>query len=145
VFLHKNALGLREKNGMRQKKSWQDNVMLRTIIEGIIEKKGKEIVCIDLSRLDYAICSYFVICHGDSVPHVQALADFLEQYAGQTLGVRPYSVQGMENSLWVVMDFGDIFVHIFKGEVRSFYSLEGLWADGHLTQIDEPVFNQKHK
>lgn len=113
------------------------NEVLHTIIDGIIEKKGKEVVCIDLSELDFAICSYFVICHGDSTTHVSALADFLEHDVASKHTQSPWSVQGKENSLWVILDFGDIFVHIFKKDVRSFYNLEDLWADGNVLRIDE--------
>jgi len=100
------------------------------IIEGIKEKKGKEIVSIDLSALENSICRYFVICHGDSNTQVAAIAQWIEKVMEEKLDEKVWHKQGLENAHWVLLDYVDVVVHIFQKEFRDFYNLEGLWADG---------------
>ncbi len=99
------------------------------IIEGIEEKKGQKIVCLDLSQFNIAICDYFVICHGTSRTHVGAIAESIEEYVKKHTGSFPSRREGLANSEWVLLDYLDVVVHIFQEEVRGHYQLEDLWAD----------------
>ena len=111
------------------------------IIEGIQEKKGKDIVCIDLSALENSICRYFIICHGDSNTQVSAIAQWVEKVMEDKLDEKVWRKQGLENAHWVLLDYFDVVVHIFQKEFRDFYNLEGLWADGKINLIKEGCFN----
>ena len=111
--------------------------MINNIIRGILEKKGYEVVCIDLSQVENAICDYFVICHGDSNTQVNAIAESIEKETTEHLSVRPDSVEGMGNAEWVLLDYGHTVVHIFQKHVRKRYQLEELWGDGKVTRIVE--------
>ena len=111
--------------------------MINSIIKGIFEKKGHEIVCIDLSQVENAICDYFVICHGDSNTQVNAIAESVEKETTEGLSVRPYSVEGRENAEWVLLDYGQTVVHVFQKPFRRRYQLEELWGDGKVTRIEE--------
>jgi len=111
------------------------------IIEGIQEKKGKDIVCIDLSALENSICRYFIICHGDSNTQVSAIAQWVEKVMEDKLDEKVWRKQGLENAHWVLLDYFDVVVHIFQKEFRDFYNLEGLWADGKINLIKEGYFN----
>ncbi|MDR2039432.1 MAG: ribosome silencing factor [Bacteroidales bacterium] len=113
--------------------------MIESIIKGIFEKKGHEVVCIDLSRVENAICSYFVICHGDSNTQVNAIAESVEKETREQLQIRPYSVEGTNNAEWVLLDYGDAIVHIFQKPFRSHYKLEELWGDGKITHIESNI------
>lgn len=111
------------------------------IIEGIKEKKGKEIISINLSKLENAVCRYFIICHGDSNTQVSAIAQWVEHFLEEKINERVQRKQGMENAQWVLLDYVDVVVHIFQKEYRDFYNLEGLWADGLVEYIDNEHLN----
>lgn len=107
------------------------------IIEAIREKKGHEIVSIDLRQVENSICECFIICHGESDTQVGAITDSIEKKLKEESGIRAHHVEGRQNSQWVLLDFFDILVHVFQEEFRSFYSLEELWADGIVTRVVE--------
>lgn len=116
-------------------------VIVDNIIEGIQEKKGKEIVCIDLSAIETSICRYFIICHGDSNTQVGAIAQSVEKVLEEKLNEKVRRKQGLENAHWVLLDYVDVVVHIFQKEFRDFYNLEGLWADGRVNLVANGYFN----
>jgi len=111
--------------------------LINSIIKGIFEKKGHEIVSIDLSRIENAICDFFVICHGDSNSQVNAIAESVEKETIGQLDMRPLSIEGMANAEWVLLDYGQIVVHIFQKPFRIRYKLEELWGDGKVARIEE--------
>ena len=111
--------------------------MINSIIKGILEKKGHEVICIDLSQVDNAICDCFVICHGDSNTQVNAIAESVEKETLEQLNVRPFSIQGRDNAEWVLLDYGQTVVHVFQKPFRMRYQLEELWGDGKVTRMDE--------
>jgi len=108
------------------------------IVEAIQEKKGKQIVTIDLSRVENSICDCFIICHGDSATQVGAITESIEKKLKETGGIRAHHVEGRQNSQWVLLDYFDILVHVFQEEYRSFFKLEELWADGKVVMAEEP-------
>lgn len=114
-----------------------NNELLHCIIEAILDKKGKEIVNIDLMRLDYAMCDNFVICHGDSTTQVSAIAESVEEKVKETLGIRVTHREGTENARWVLLDYGSVVIHIFVKEAREYYKLEDLWGDADITIIKD--------
>ena len=109
--------------------------LVKRIVEGIQEKKGKDIVVADLTGTDNTVCKYFVICEGNTPTQVAAIADSVSDYVRIHAGSKPTAVEGMRNARWVVMDYSDVLVHIFVPEDRHFYNLENLWADAQLTEI----------
>jgi ribosome-associated protein len=111
------------------------------IIEGIKEKKGKEIVSIDISKLENSVCRYFIICHGDSNTQVSAIAQWIEKVVEDELNEKVWKKQGFENAQWILLDFVDIVVHIFQKESRDFYNLESLWADGKIEKFENEYIN----
>ncbi|NDV46450.1 ribosome silencing factor [Paludibacter sp. 221] len=107
------------------------------IVEGIQERKGKKIVVVDMSELQDAPCSYFVICEGDSRVQVNAISESVKDWLRDNAKVKPYAVDGTDNAEWVAMDYGYIIVHVFLPEVRAFYDIEHLWEDAKLTVIED--------
>ena len=99
------------------------------IADAISDKKGKNIVSLDLSGFDGAICNRFVVCNADSTTQVSAIADGIEEKVLERLGEKAWRVEGQQTSLWIAMDYVDVVVHIFLTELREFYKLEELWAD----------------
>lgn len=113
----------------------ENKEIVEKIIEGIQEKKGKNIVVVDLNKLQDPPCSYFVICEGDSNVHVNSIAFSIKEHVSEQIDLKPYATDGLENSLWVAMDYGQIIVHIFQRPYREFYDLEHLWHDADLRFI----------
>ena len=115
------------------------NELIETIVGAIQDKKGKDIVSLDLSGFDGAICSHFVVCNADSTTQVAAIADGIEETVQQKMGQNVWRVEGKQTGLWVAMDYLDVVVHIFTTELRSFYKLEELWADAPMKRYDYEV------
>jgi len=107
------------------------------ILEAIREKKGHEIVSIDLSEVENSICDCFIICHGESVTQVGAITESIERKLKEEAQIKAHHVEGLQNSQWVLLDYFDILVHVFQEEFRAFYRLEELWADGKVTKVTE--------
>ena len=110
---------------------------IKTIVEAIQDKKGKNVCSLDLSGIGTSICDHFVICNADSTPAVLAIADNIEEEMIVKCNTRVLRQQGKENAFWIIMDFSDIVVHIFQTEYREFYRLEDLWADAKKTTYEE--------
>lgn len=105
------------------------------ITEGIQDKKGKRIICLDLSDIETAAASNFIICEGTSSMQVGAIADNIRDHLLEQEGIKPYNYDGYKNSQWIVLDYGDTLVHIFTREMRELYNLEELWSDAKVTEI----------
>lgn len=108
-----------------------------SIIKGIQDKKGSGIVVADLTQTDGAVCSYFIICQGNSPTQVEAIAGSVGDYVREAEGEKPVSCIGLGLAQWVAIDFVDVMVHIFLPEAREFYDLEHLWEDAKLTRIPD--------
>lgn len=102
---------------------------LKCIADAILDKKGSFVCSLDLKMIGTAICDYFVVCNADSRPQVIAIADNIEEQMIKKCGQKVIRMQGKENAFWIIMDYGNIVVHIFQTEYRQFYRLEDLWAD----------------
>ncbi len=106
---------------------------IRTLVDKVVEavqdKKGRDITVIDLSGIDGCITKAFVICEGGSPSQIEAIADSVSEKVRIDLGDKPSKVAGLENCVWVAIDYIDIMVHIFVPEARDHYDLEHLWAD----------------
>ena len=111
--------------------------LVQAIIEGIQEKKGKSIVHVDLSDIEYAATQGFVICQGSSSMQVESIADSIREYVEEKTGVRPYNYDGYRNAEWIVIDYGTIYAHVFLPEFRERYRLEELWSDAKLIDIPD--------
>ena len=115
----------------------ETTILTDTVIDGIREKKGLDIVTLDLSKIDNSVCSVFVICHGSSKIQVQAIADSVFEMVKKKTGQNPWHKEGYQNSDWILLDYVDVVVHVFNKETRLFYNLEGLWADAEKTVIND--------
>lgn len=109
--------------------------LVEIITKGIQEKKGSDIVIVDMAEIDGAICKYFVICQGNSPTQVDAITDSVEEYARINTGEKPVRVAGRENAQWIAMDYTDVMVHVFLPDVREYYNLENLWQDAKITRL----------
>lgn len=115
----------------------QTELLTTKIIEALEDTKGKHIVKMDFSKIYNSFCKVFVICHGTSTTHVSALANNVDDKVRKELGEHPLHMEGYNNSSWVVIDYGDVVVHIFLEDERDRYRLEELWADAKMTEFKE--------
>ncbi|MCI5706293.1 MAG: ribosome silencing factor [Odoribacter sp.] len=107
------------------------------VIEALEDNKAHEIVKIDLRKIENCFCSFFVICHGTSGTHIASLADAVEEKVKEDLHESPFHIEGMNAAQWVIVDYGDVVVHVFDKEMRDFYQLEDFWGDGIIERIPE--------
>jgi ribosome-associated protein len=111
--------------------------LVETIKEAIQDKKGSNIVVADLTKIEGTICQYFIICTGNSPTQVEAIAESIGDVVREKLGEKPAHVVGLEQAMWVAMDYTDVLVHVFLPDVREYYDLEHLWEDAPLTRIPD--------
>lgn len=102
---------------------------IKVITEAMLEKKAEEVVSLDLRPIGTAIADYFIVCSAQSTTQVCAIAENVEDRMIELLKTKPARKQGQENGFWVILDYGDIVVHVFQTSQRNFYRLEDLWAD----------------
>ena len=110
--------------------------LVAEIVNGLQEKKGKEIVSLDLRNIESAVTDFFVLCTGDSNTHVNALAGSVEEEVRKALKDKPWHIEGTSNGEWVLLDYVNVVVHIFLDEVREHYNIEGLWADAETREYE---------
>jgi len=124
---------------MRKKKAANTLTLEERIIESIREKKGRNIVNINLTKLNNSICEYFIISHGESDTQVRAIARNIEDKVKKHLKQNIYHAEGYQNAQWILLDFNTVVAHIFQEKTRNYYKLEELWADGETTIYPEEM------
>ena len=110
---------------------------IKLIAEAMLEKKAKDVVAMDLTGIGTAITDSFVLCNADSTTQVVAISDNIVEQMWLKAKRDPIRAQGRENAFWIILDYGDIVVHIFKTEYREFYRLEDLWSDAEKTIFND--------
>jgi len=104
------------------------------IVHGIQEKKGNDIVRLDLRNINSSVADYFIICHADSSTQMKAIADSVEKEVYLMSGQDPVHKEGFEQADWILLDYIDIVVHIFRTEKRSHFGIEDLWGDAAIEE-----------
>jgi ribosome-associated protein len=115
----------------------QTTSLLDAIVEGMQDRKAKNITILDISKLENRVTDYFVICDADSKTHVKSIADSVEDMVIKLTHEKPYHTEGQQNSEWILIDYINIVAHVFLRETREFYNIEGLWGDAEITTIND--------
>ncbi len=113
---------------------------LELIIKALDSKRGEDIQAIKIADLTI-LADYFVIVNGTSNTHARTLADEVEFQLSQQ-GIEPQRRESDTGNTWIVLDYGDIIIHVFYKETRNFYKLEGLWADGEQIDISNLIVKE---
>lgn len=108
----------------------RNSKLFKTIISAIRQKKGENIVSLDLRKIQEAVADFFIVCEASSSVQVRAIADAIEHEVKMHTGELPYRHEGYQALQWVLIDYVNIVVHIFQPETRKFYKLEEMWNDG---------------
>ncbi|MBO0360965.1 ribosome silencing factor [Hymenobacter sp. BT186] len=107
------------------------------VVRGMQEKKGLDIVVMNLKELKNAVSDYFIVCSASSDTQLDAIARSVEEEVEKLTGQNPWQTEGRMNREWVLLDYVDVVVHIFLRDRRQFYALEELWGDAEITYIEE--------
>ena len=111
-----------------------EKMMAQIACKAIDDKKGQDIKIIDIHNVS-VIADYFVIASGTNSNQVQAIVDNVEEQLGRA-GFEAKQIEGNRNSSWILMDYGDVIVHVFDEENRLFYDLKRIWRDGKVLEMD---------
>jgi len=125
----------RKKSGST--KLTRNSKIFKSIIKAIQEKKGENIITLDLRKIPEAVADFFVICEATSTIQIKAIADFVEETVKKDCGENPYKHEGYNALQWVLIDYVNIVVHIMQPETRKFYKLEEMWSDAALTEHND--------
>lgn len=110
--------------------------LIDAIVEGLLEKKAKDIKLLDV-RLLTTLTDYFVVCHGTSETQIRALANSAIEKVKEELGENVWKKEGMDARRWIILDYVNVVVHIFNEEKRQYYGIERMWNDAEITEIED--------
>jgi len=125
------VLATRKKGSARLNKNSR---LFKTIIKAIQEKKGENIVSLDLRKIPEAVADFFVICEANNQPQIRAISDFIEEQVKKNCGENPYRHEGKQNLQWVLIDYVNVVIHVMMPEQRKFYKLEEMWSDAAMEE-----------
>lgn len=111
--------------------------IIKTIIQSIQQKKGENIISLDLRKIPEAVADFFIICEANNQPQIRAISDFVEGEVKKKLGEDPYRHEGLKHLHWVLIDYINVVVHIMLPESRKFYKLEEMWNDAKAEKAKE--------
>ncbi|TAH21610.1 MAG: ribosome silencing factor [Cytophagales bacterium] len=120
-----------------KKPSVRSETLCKTVIEGMQEKKGLDIVVLDLREIKGAVTDFFVICSANSDTQAEALMNSVAEQVYKGIGEDVWQKEGAGNREWILLDFVDVVAHIFKKDRRKFYGLEELWGDAEISFIND--------
>jgi ribosome-associated protein len=112
----------------------RNSKIFKTIIQSIREKKGEQIISLDLRKIPEAVADFFIICEAGSNTQVKAIAEHVEMQVKERCGEVIYKHEGYQALQWVLIDYVNIVVHVFQPETRKFYRLEEMWSDADLVE-----------
>jgi ribosome-associated protein len=121
---------------MAKKTKKEKRNLIDVVIEAADEKKAYDFTIIDLSNINGRICDYFVICSATSSIQVESIVNNIELKVKKELKQLPYSIEGLKNAYWVILDYIDIVVHVMQQQAREYYELEKLWADTEIKKFN---------
>lgn len=125
----------KEKKKIKLQQADRDKELVQIIVEGMREKKARNITLMDLQKIENSFCNYFVICEADSKPQLQAITESVEEFTQKKVSVKPHHVEGIQNAEWILLDYLTVVVHIFRSDIRAFYNIEELWADANIQHL----------
>lgn len=111
--------------------------IIKTIINAIQEKKGENIVSLDLRKIDEAVADFFIICEAGNQPQIRSICENVEEQVKLKCGEEPFHHEGHKAMQWVLIDYVNVVVHVMQPETRGFYKLEEMWSDATVKRHDE--------
>ncbi|WP_435354223.1 ribosome silencing factor [Emticicia sp. SJ17W-69] len=130
---------------MKEIKELSGDELCRLVVHGMLEKKAANIVVMDLRKVKNSITDFFVICSGNTDTQIDAIATSVDDEVFKATKMNPWHQEGKQNKEWILLDYIDVVVHVFRKDRRKFYDLESLWGDAELTQIEESMEPEPEK
>lgn len=130
---------------MKEIKELSGDELCRLVVHGMLEKKAANIVVMDLRKVKNSITDFFVICSGNTDTQIDAIATSVDDEIFKATKMNPWHQEGKQNKEWILLDYIDVVVHVFRKDRRKFYDLESLWGDAELTQIEESMEPEPEK
>jgi len=121
----------------KKKKAPNSEKLSEAIVQGMQEKKGFDIVVLDLRKVKNAVADFFVICSGNSDKQLDAISESIDEFVFKKIKENPWHSEGKNNKEWMLLDYINVVAHVFKKEKRNFYALEKLWGDAEITRIED--------
>jgi len=122
---------------VKAKKDISSEELSQIVVKGMQERKALNIVVMDMRQVKNAFTDFFVVCSGTSDTQIDAIADSVDKEVWEATSQNPRSMEGKANREWILVDYYDVIVHVFKKDRREFYKLEELWGDAEFTYIEE--------
>ena len=110
--------------------------ILKQVVAAMQDKKAKNIISLDLRNIVDSVSQYFVLCDAQSSTQVDAIYDNVLEIVQKNCYINPSHREGYENSEWILIDYFDVVVHVFREDIRNFYKLEELWGDAVLKRYE---------
>lgn len=107
----------------------KNSKLFKAIIHAIQDKKGSNIISLDLRKIPEAVADFFIICEANSTTQVKAISDNVEFYVKTVTDESPYRHEGQQAAHWILVDYINVVVHVMQPETRKFYKLEEMWSD----------------
>ncbi len=123
---HLASLTNRKKSAARLTKN---SKIIKTIIAAIQEKKGENIISLDLRKINEAVTDFFIVCEASNPAQIRAIANNVEDNVKEKCDENPYHHEGFQQLQWVLIDYVNVVVHVMQKETRKFYQLEEMWSD----------------
>ena len=130
---------------MKEIKELSGDELCRLVVHGMLEKKASNIVVMDMRKVKNSITDFFVICSGNTDTQIDAIATSVDEEVFKASKINPWHQEGKQNKEWILLDYIDVVVHVFRKDRRKFYDLESLWGDDELTQIAESMEPEQEK
>ena len=115
----------------------RNSKIIKTIINAIQEKKGDNIISLDLRKIQEAVADFFILCQAGSHTQVRAISEFIEDEVRKKCSEAPYHHEGIQALQWILIDYVNVVVHVMMPESRKFYKLEEMWSDAVLEEHDD--------
>ena len=115
----------------------ETEILVSEIVEALQDKKGRDIITMNLTEIQGSVCQYFVICEGGSPTQVSALSDSVWVKIYERLKEKPLGIVGTQEAQWIALDYGTVIVHVFLPELRQYYNLENLWEDAKIQEFNQ--------
>lgn len=112
----------------------KNSKIFKAVISAIQQKKGENVVSLDLRKIPEAVADFFIVCEATSSTQVKGIADFVESHLREVLNEAPYHHEGHQGLHWILIDYVNIVVHVMQPETRKFYKLEEMWSDAEVEE-----------
>ena len=137
ILTNSTSTIIESRNNTRQEEHTIDTEnIVRAAVEAAIEMKATELKILDV-RGRTSFCDWFILCNGNNSRQMQAISDNILRQFKKELGLNPMGVEGTRSNKWVLIDLGDVIVHVFERDMRGYYDLDGLWSDAPTVTPEE--------